>query len=88
MFNNMRGQPIDQKKLQSDENVWITRMMRTCADATCIQSSYEMRLSELRDQSLRAASPAAYEETRSFPVPTPFDGTGAGTERESLFVSA
>jgi uncharacterized protein YecT (DUF1311 family) len=69
VFNNMRGQPIDQKKLRLDENAWLAAMQRDCADAACVESRYEARIAELKDQSLRAASPAAYEETRPFPAP-------------------
>jgi hypothetical protein len=65
----MRGQPLDQKKLRSDEDAWLTSVQRDCKDAACVQRKYEERLAELRDQSLRVASPAAYEETRPFPAP-------------------
>ena len=44
-------------------------MLRDCQDAVCIESKYEQRITQLRDQSLRAASPAVYDETRPFPVP-------------------
>ncbi len=69
MFNNMRGQPIDQKKLRADEDAWLRNMQRGCNDEACIKSRYEARLLELRDQSLKAASPASYSETRPFPAP-------------------
>jgi hypothetical protein len=69
VFNNMRGQPIDQKKLRADEDAWLKNLLHDCTDQACVKSRYVARLSELRDQSLRAASPAAYEETRPFPAP-------------------
>jgi uncharacterized protein YecT (DUF1311 family) len=69
VFNNMRGQPLDQKKLRLDEEAWIRSLQRDCNDGACIQRKYEERLAELRDQSLRVASPAEYAETRPFPVP-------------------
>jgi len=69
VFNNMRGQPLDQTKLQSDENAWLASMRRDCTDEACVQRKYEERLAALRDQSLRVASPAVYEETRPFPAP-------------------
>lgn len=69
VFNNMRGQPLDQRKLRADEDAWLASLQRDCHDAACIQHKYEQRLAELRDQSLRVASPATYEETRPFPAP-------------------
>lgn len=69
VFNNMRGQPLDQKKLRADEDAWLAGMQRDCSDAACIQSRYQARIQELRDRSLRAASPAAYAETRPFAAP-------------------
>ena len=69
VFDNMRGQPLDQKKLRSDENAWLAAVQRDCQDTACIQTRYKERLAELRDQSLRVASPAAYEETRPFFAP-------------------
>lgn len=69
VFNNMRGQPLDQKKLRADEDAWLAALKRDCSDSACIQKRYEDRIAELKDQSLRAASPAAYEETRPFPAP-------------------
>ena len=69
VFNNMRGQPLDQKKLRSDEDAWLAAMHHDCNDAACVQTRYEARIAQLRDQSLRTASPAAYEETRPFPAP-------------------
>ena len=69
VFNNMRGQPIDQKKLRSDEDAWLASLQRDCSDEACIQKKYEQRLAALRDQSLQVASPAQYAETRPFPAP-------------------
>jgi uncharacterized protein len=69
VFNNMRGQPLDQKKLRAEEDVWLAALRRDCQDAMCIQTRYKERLAELRDQSLRVASPAVYAETRPFFAP-------------------
>ncbi len=69
VFDNMRGQPMDQKKLRADEDAWLATLKRDCSDSACIQKRYESRIAELKDQSLHAASPAAYEETRPFPAP-------------------
>jgi uncharacterized protein YecT (DUF1311 family) len=69
VFNNMRGQPLDQKKLRSDEDAWLASLQRECSDEACIQGKYEERLAELRDQSLGVASPAEYAETRPFSAP-------------------
>ena len=46
-------------------------MQRECSDAACVQTSYEERIAELKDESLRVASPAAYEQTLPFPTPEP-----------------
>ncbi len=69
VFDNMRGQPLDQKKLRSEEDAWLAALHRECTDAACIQSKYRERIAQLKDQSLSAASPAAYQETRPFPAP-------------------
>lgn len=69
VFSNMQGQPLDQKKLQAEEHAWLAGMLRDCKDEGCIAAHYQARLAELRDQSLKAASPAVYEETRPFPAP-------------------
>jgi len=69
VFTNMLGQPIDHGKLQSDEQAWLTALLHDCKDEACIEGRYKARLAELRDQSLRAASPATYDETRPFPAP-------------------
>jgi hypothetical protein len=71
VFNNMRGQPLDQKKLRRDEDAWLASLQRECTDEPCIQHKYEQRIADLKDQSLQVASPAAYAETRPFPVPAP-----------------
>jgi hypothetical protein len=69
VFNNMRGQPLDQKKLRSEEDAWLRALQRDCQDVACIESRYQARLAELRDESLQVASPAVYAETRPFPAP-------------------
>jgi uncharacterized protein YecT (DUF1311 family) len=69
VFTNMQGQPIDQKKLQQEEKLWLSNLLRDCQDPACIQARYQARIAELKEQSLKAASPVAYEETRPFPAP-------------------
>jgi len=39
-----------------------------CADAACLKAAYLARDVRILDESLRAASPAAYADTRPFPV--------------------
>jgi hypothetical protein len=65
----MQGQPIDRSELRAEEDKWIAALHRDCTDIGCIQSRYRARLRFLQDESLRIASPAAYEETRPFTVP-------------------
>ena len=69
VFTNMEGQPIDHKKLREDESRWLAALQRDCSDAKCVQTRYEERIAELKDMSLRVASPAAYQETLPFPAP-------------------
>jgi hypothetical protein len=69
VFDNMQGQPIDHKKLRADEDAWIAALHRDCSDMACIDERYRTRLQVLRDESLRIASPATYEEARPFVVP-------------------
>jgi uncharacterized protein len=64
----MRGQQLDQKKLQFEEDACLVSLRRDCSDEDCIHRKYEKRIAALRDQSLRVASPSVYEETRPFPV--------------------
>jgi uncharacterized protein YecT (DUF1311 family) len=68
VFTNMQGQPIDHKKLQSDEQAWLASLLHDCKDESCIETRYKARLAELRNQSLHTASPATYDETRPFPA--------------------
>ena len=70
VYGNMRGQPsTDKKALAKDENDWMHVVRDKCADAKCLESAYTARIASLKDQSLRAASPAAYDETKPFPAP-------------------
>jgi hypothetical protein len=69
VFNNMQGQPIDRNELRVEEDEWLAALRRDCTDVGCIESRYRARLRFLQDESLRIASPAAYEETRPFAVP-------------------
>ena len=70
MFQNMSGQAaFDAKALRREEDAWLADMHRRCNDAACIRTAYQQRLAQLRERSLRAASPAAYAETKPFPAP-------------------
>jgi len=71
-FNNTKYQAgIDAKALQSSENQWLRQVRNSCADVACLRRAYAARDAAILDQSLRAASPAAYAETRPFPVDPP-----------------
>ena len=68
-FNTVRGQPaMDAKQLQSDEDKWLRDVRGKCADADCLAKAYAARDAAILEMSQRAASPAAYDETRPFPV--------------------
>jgi uncharacterized protein YecT (DUF1311 family) len=69
-FNNARYQGgSDGKALEAEEAAWLRDMRNRCADADCIRKAYEERDAKVLDESLHAASPAAYEETRPFAAP-------------------
>ena len=69
VFNNTVHQGgIDAQTLRREETDWVTKLRDACSDVHCIYAAYMNRLQALRDQSLRAASPAVYEETRPFNV--------------------
>lgn len=68
-FNNARYQAgVDGKALQRSEEQWLSQVRNQCADAACLKQAYTARDAAILDQSLRAASPAAYAETRPFAV--------------------
>jgi len=70
IYGNMRGQPgIDLKALAKEENAWMHTVRDKCADAACLEKAYTGRIAVLKDKSLHAASPAAYDETRPFSSP-------------------
>jgi uncharacterized protein YecT (DUF1311 family) len=70
VFQNTAGQAaFDAKALRREEDAWLAAMHKSCNDVACIRTAYQNRLAALRDRSLRAASPAAYAETRPFPAP-------------------
>jgi hypothetical protein len=69
VFGNLRGQPgIDQKALADDEARWLREVRNRCGDADCLRRTYSARVSDLLGRSQQTASPAAYEETKPFPV--------------------
>jgi len=68
-FNNTKYQAgIDAKTLQSSEDDWLRGVRNPCTDVACLRQAYAARDAAILDQSLRAASPAAYAETKPFPV--------------------
>lgn len=70
VYGNMRGQPgVHLKALAKDENAWMHTVRDKCAESACIEKAYTSRIAALKDQSLHAASPAAYDETKPFPAP-------------------
>ncbi len=69
-YQNTLGQPsIDHQALAKEEAGWMHSVLNRCTDANCIEKAYQARIEVIKNQSLRAASPAAYDETRPFPAP-------------------
>jgi uncharacterized protein len=69
IFRNSSGQAgIDAKALRQSEDVWLATVRNPCGDVACLENAYTHRIEALKDQSLQAASPAAYAETRPFAV--------------------
>jgi len=67
IFLNSSGQAgLDAKALRRDEDQWLLKVRDACSDVACLKTAYEQRIQALQDQSLQAASPAAYAETRPF----------------------
>lgn len=60
---------IDSKALQADENHWLRSVRNRCTTVACIAAAYQARDAAILDLSLRAASPAAYDDTRPYPAP-------------------
>ncbi|HEV2672949.1 MAG TPA: hypothetical protein VGV37_00310 [Aliidongia sp.] len=60
----------DQKALAADEDRWLRTIRNRCPDAACLETAYASRDRAVLDQGLKAASPAAYDETRPFPTPS------------------
>jgi hypothetical protein len=61
---------IDGKQLQAEELQWLRDIRNQCATESCLEEAYLTRDAAILDRSLRAASPAVYEDTRPFPIPT------------------
>jgi uncharacterized protein YecT (DUF1311 family) len=69
VFNNTIHQGgIDGSRLQREEQAWVANVRDACLDVSCVAGAYTRRLEILKDESLRAASPAVYEQTRPFNV--------------------
>ena len=60
---------IDSRSLQADEDRWLAQVRNRCADAACLARAYAARDAAILAMSARAASPAAYAETRPFAAP-------------------
>lgn len=60
---------IDAKALRAEEGRWLRDVRGQCQDEACLAAAYEARDAALLDTSRRTASPAAYDDTRPFPVP-------------------
>jgi uncharacterized protein len=68
-FNNAKYQGgSDGKALQAAEDAWLRDVRNKCTDATCLRTAYQARDAKILEDSLRAASPAAYADTMPFPV--------------------
>ncbi len=60
---------IDQKALRAEEDRWVATTLKTCSTHDCVAAAYRDRMAALLEAGKRAASPAAYGETRPFPAP-------------------
>ena len=68
-YRALTAQPgIDVPALQRDEQRWLHEVRDPCPDAACIAQAYAVWDAVLLARSQRAASPAAYDETRPFAV--------------------
>jgi hypothetical protein len=69
LFRNASGQAgLDAKALRKEEDLWLATVRAACTDVPCLESAYGHRIEALKDESLKAASPAAYAQTRPFPA--------------------
>ena len=62
---------IDGKKLQLEEGRWLRETRNACTTEACLKSAYRAQDEAILDMSLRAASPAAYDDSRPFLAPVP-----------------
>lgn len=70
IYTSMRGQPaFIAPAFEQEESDWLRRVRDRCTDADCLDRAYTERIAVLTERSRRAASPAAYHETRPFPAP-------------------
>jgi uncharacterized protein len=69
IYNNIHYQTrAEGATLYADEMHWLREVRNACKNVPCLKEAYEKRIQQLSDQSQKTASPAAYEETRPFPV--------------------
>lgn len=68
-YTNLTGQPsTDPVALRKEEDLWLQSERNHCKDRNCLAIAYQHRIDVLRQRSLKLASPAAFEETRPFPL--------------------
>jgi uncharacterized protein len=68
-FNNAKYQGgSDGEALQAAEDAWLHDVRNKCTDAACLRTAYQARDAQILADSLRAASPASYADTRPFPA--------------------
>src|ERR1700757_4648417 len=68
-FVALSAQPgTDNKALRTDEDFWLAGKRNLCSSKECLVLAYRSRIDDLNDRSLRLASPAAYDETKPFPI--------------------
>ncbi len=66
-FHNAKFQGgLNAKAMQAQEDAWLKNTRNACTTPACLKAAYQARDAAILDESLRAASPAAYDETRPF----------------------
>ena len=69
-FNNTLHQGgVDSKAIRAAEDRWLSGVHNRCTDAACLKRAYADRDAAILTLSAKAASPAAYDETRPFTAP-------------------
>jgi uncharacterized protein len=69
LYGNLAAQPsTDTKALRHAEDKWLREGRNACMQRECVAQAYRDRIDALRQQGEQQASPAAYRETRPFPI--------------------